>query len=100
MKLVVGSNFIAWITAIRLRQLNPAEPVCLVEFGKTYGGNAKSLITPFGTVDLGMQTFFESEVSWANEIVCQAVLASDTKLDELVARLKLVDEPNRKTACC
>ncbi len=37
---------------------------------------------------------------WANEIVCQAVLASDTKLDKLVERLKLVDEPNRKTACC
>lgn len=76
MKLVVGSNFIAWITAIRLRQLNPLEPVCLLEFGKTYGGNSKSLATPFGTVDLGMQTFFESEVSWANEIVWEAITES------------------------
>ncbi|MGK0443579.1 MAG: ArsR family transcriptional regulator [Bermanella sp.] len=37
---------------------------------------------------------------WASEIVCQAVLASDETLAELVARLKLVDEPQRKSACC
>lgn len=38
--------------------------------------------------------------SWANEVVCQAVNASEEKLAQLVKRLKLVDEPNRKTACC
>lgn len=37
---------------------------------------------------------------WANQIVCQAVEASKDKLPELVQRLKLVDEPNRKVACC
>lgn len=38
--------------------------------------------------------------SWANEIVCQTVSASDETLAALVQRLQLVDEPNRKTACC
>jgi len=38
--------------------------------------------------------------SWANEIVCQTVNASNETLAALVQRLQLVDEPNRKTACC
>ena len=37
---------------------------------------------------------------WANEIVCQAVEASAEPLAALVARLRLVDESNRKVACC
>lgn len=37
---------------------------------------------------------------WANEIVCQAVVASEAKLPELIERLVLVDEPQRKVACC
>ncbi|MFT5591848.1 MAG: ArsR family transcriptional regulator [Oceanicoccus sp.] len=37
---------------------------------------------------------------WANEIVCQAVEASSEPLAALVARLRLVDESNRKVACC
>lgn len=37
---------------------------------------------------------------WANDVVCQAVLASEEKLNELVKRLQLVDEINRKPACC
>lgn len=38
--------------------------------------------------------------TWANEIICQAVTASEQNLASLVSRLKLVEEPNRKTACC
>lgn len=38
--------------------------------------------------------------AWANEIICQAVTASEQNLAELVNRLKLVEEPNRKSACC
>ena len=38
--------------------------------------------------------------SWANEIVCQTVDASNETLAALVQRLQLVDEPSRKTACC
>ena len=38
--------------------------------------------------------------SWANEIVCQTVNASNETLAALVQRLQLVDEPSRKTACC
>lgn len=38
--------------------------------------------------------------TWANDIVCQAVLASKVPLTALISRLKLVDEPQRKTACC
>ncbi|GAA6135576.1 metalloregulator ArsR/SmtB family transcription factor [Oceaniserpentilla sp. 4NH20-0058] len=37
---------------------------------------------------------------WANEIVCQAVIANEAKLPELIERLVLVDEPQRKVACC
>ena len=37
---------------------------------------------------------------WANDIVCQAVLASKEPLTELISQLKLVDEPQRKAACC
>ena len=42
----------------------------------------------------------DSLPDWANQIVCQAVLASQDKLPALVEGLKLVDEPNRKVACC
>lgn len=38
--------------------------------------------------------------AWANEVVCQAVLASHDKLAVLIERLTLVDEPQRKAACC
>lgn len=37
---------------------------------------------------------------WANEIVCQTVDASEDVIGALVQRLQLVDEPNRKRACC
>ncbi|MFT6153531.1 MAG: ArsR family transcriptional regulator [Crocinitomicaceae bacterium] len=37
---------------------------------------------------------------WANEIICQAVLAGETTLKELTAKLNLVNEPHRKLACC
>jgi len=38
--------------------------------------------------------------AWANDIICQAVSASQADLSGLVNRLKLVEEPNRKSACC
>ncbi len=37
---------------------------------------------------------------WANEIICQGVLASDKPLSVLTSRLNLVNEPNRHLACC
>ena len=37
---------------------------------------------------------------WANQIICQAVSASQLQLEEMKSRLKLVDEANRKVACC
>ncbi len=37
---------------------------------------------------------------WATTIVCQAVLASEARLKTLQTRLQLVDEANRKPACC
>jgi len=37
---------------------------------------------------------------WANEIICQAVLAGEQDLKQLTKKLKLVDEPNRRSACC
>jgi len=37
---------------------------------------------------------------WANEVICQAVNASEDVLEQLKSRLKLVNEPDRKTACC
>ena len=37
---------------------------------------------------------------WANQVICQAVLAGEKELNQLTKKLKLVDEPNRKFACC
>ncbi len=37
---------------------------------------------------------------WANEIICQGVLASDESLKILTSHLNLVNEPNRHVACC
>lgn len=37
---------------------------------------------------------------WANDIICQAVLAGEHELKQLTKKLKLVDEPNRRSACC
>lgn len=37
---------------------------------------------------------------WANQIICQAVDASEDVLEQLKSRLKLVNEPQRKIACC
>jgi ArsR family transcriptional regulator len=37
---------------------------------------------------------------WANEIICQAVLAGEDTLKQLTAKLNLVSEPHRKPACC
>lgn len=37
---------------------------------------------------------------WANEVICQAVSASEPLLEALKRKLNLVDEPARKAACC
>lgn len=38
--------------------------------------------------------------SWANEIICQTVNANEASLVEMKKRLVLVDEAQRKSACC
>ena len=37
---------------------------------------------------------------WANQVICQAVIAGEVELKALTNKLNLVDEPNRKSACC
>lgn len=37
---------------------------------------------------------------WANQVICQAVIAGESELKTLTKKLNLVDEPNRKSACC
>ncbi len=38
--------------------------------------------------------------NWANDVICQAVNASEASLVELKSKLNLVNEANRKSACC
>jgi ArsR family transcriptional regulator len=38
--------------------------------------------------------------NWANEIICQAVLAGEETLKQLTVKLNLVSEIHRKPACC
>tara|TARA_B100000035_G_scaffold266141_2_gene238757 strand:+ start:574 stop:1893 length:1320 start_codon:yes stop_codon:yes gene_type:complete len=66
---VVGSNILAWITAIRLKQKYPKEEVTLINFGPNMGGNSRSFEFKNQFIDYGMQTYYETGIQWADDIV-------------------------------
>lgn len=82
MKLVVGSNFMAWLTAIALKKGHPKSRIALVNFGKTFGGNSQSFKFMDQFIDVGMQTFYECGVDWADDIVREALTANHVEFND------------------
>ena len=82
MKLVAGSNIMAWIVAIALKKNSSREKVALVNFGSVFGGNSRSFPFKDQFIDFGMQTFYECGIGWADEIVREALNASNVEYNE------------------
>lgn len=82
MKIVAGSNFMSWITAIYLKKANPKLEVALLNFGKVFGANSQSYKFMNKHIDFGMQTYYECGVDWADQIVREALSYSDCPFNE------------------
>lgn len=82
MKIVVGSNFMALLTAIVLKRNNPSEEVHLANIGSSFGGNSRSFMYKGRLIDFGMQTYYDCGIKWADELVREALTASRVKYNE------------------
>lgn len=82
MFLVVGSNILSWITAIKVKLGHPSEDVCLIDFSSTLGGNSRSNLFEHQWVDNGMQTYYDTGINWADEIVRRALNINNTEYSE------------------
>ena len=73
MELVVGSNLTALLMAIALKKYDRNKNVALANFGPKFGGNSQSFKFKNQSIDLGMQTFYECGVVWADKLVKEAL---------------------------
>jgi hypothetical protein len=79
---VIGSNILAWITAIRLKQKYSNKEVSLINFGPNVGGNSRSFEFKNQFIDYGMQTYYETGIQWADDIVKNSLELSEKKYNK------------------
>lgn len=82
MKIVIGTNFMAWLAAIGLKKHRMHQRVLLASFGSQVGGNSQSFKFKNQFVDRGMQTFYECGIEWADDIVREALQESNIEFNE------------------
>lgn len=82
MELVVGSNLTALLMAIALKKYDRNKNVALANFGPKFGGNSQSFKFKNQSIDLGMQTFYECGVVWADKLVKEALTAANIEFNE------------------
>lgn len=82
MHLVVGSNILAWLLAIGLKKFDKSKCVLVANIGSHFGGNSQSFKFQDIYVDRGMQTFYDSGVVWADEIIREALIYSGTEFNQ------------------
>lgn len=84
MELIAGSSFMGWLVAIALKKHDNSKQVVLTNFGSKIGGNSQSFKFKNQFVDRGMQTFYECGISWADELIKEALTAANIDFNEFV----------------
>jgi hypothetical protein len=75
---VYGSNIICALAAMRIKKLEPNSEVFLADNTSSIGGNMRSSNFKGFAYDTGMQTYYDTGVDWADDLVREALELTKT----------------------